>query len=355
MAKVILSDRVVALLDCARAAAAIYVVIHHVVVTRGWGSGLLGAPFRFGQEAVILFFLLSGFVIFANEKDRATGGLGYYYRRIRRIYPPLIAALVVSTAVFWTNGALSEKFSLRDLGLTLLDLQDISALKPGVFVDPYLGNDPLWSLSYEMAFYLVFPGVLTIWKRYRSATTVLIGMASTVAYLSFLYVPNHFSLVASYFLVWWCGAMAAEAYIAGARSFIGMPVALAFLALLTVVSLFAVLFQGFAGLGIHPFLEFRHFCVALIVILVGFSPVSRVGASFALRIAKPAKAVSAISYGIYVLHYPLLVQSDVAHSFGGLLAMTMLLITLAYLADPYLNRVLPRWETLKLRLSPSTA
>jgi len=354
MAKVVLSDRVIALLDCARAAAAIYVVIHHVALTRGWGNGLTGAPFRFGQEAVIVFFLLSGFLIFANEKDRATS-LGYYYRRIRRIYPALLVALVVSTAVFWTNGTLAENFSLRDLRLTLLNLQDISALKPGVLVDPYLGNDPLWSLSYEMAFYLVFPAVLAAWKRGKTATTAAVGIVCTLAYLSFLYAPNHFSLIASYFLVWWCGAMAAEAYMRGARSFAGMALAVSLLALLTAASLLGVILQTYAGPGVHPFLEFRHFGVSLLVILVGFSPIGRIAASIASRFAKPAKAVSAISYGIYVLHYPLLIQTDVSHSIGGLAAMVILLIPLAYFADPYLNRVLPRWEGLKLRLSPSAA
>jgi peptidoglycan/LPS O-acetylase OafA/YrhL len=355
VAKVALSDRAIALLDCARAVAAIYVVVHHVAAARGWAAGLTGIPFRFGQEAVILFFLISGFVIFANEKDRATTGFGYYYRRFRRIYPPLLVALLISTAVFWTNGTLAQNFSLRDLGLTLLNLQDISSLKPGVLVDPYLGNDPLWSLSYEMAFYLVFPSVLTAWKRGRTAVTAAVGIVCTLAYVSFLYSPNHFSLIASYFLVWWSGAMAAEAYMEGARSFVGMPLALASLALLTGASALGVVIEGFFGPGVHPFLEFRHFSVALLVILVGFSPIGRLVASFASRLSKPARAVSAISYGIYVLHYPLLIQSNLTDSILGLLAMAILLVPLAYFADPYLNRVLPRWESVKLRLSPSAA
>jgi peptidoglycan/LPS O-acetylase OafA/YrhL len=63
-----LSPRVRALLDAARACAALYVVAHHVA--KGYGfPGLTGHLLRFGQEAVIVFFLLSGFVIFANERS----------------------------------------------------------------------------------------------------------------------------------------------------------------------------------------------------------------------------------------------------------------------------------------------
>lgn len=345
------ANRVV-LLECVRAGAATYVVIHHVAVTRGWGTGIMGAPFRFGQEAVILFFLLSGFVIFANERDRATVGFGYYYRRIRRIYPPLIVALVASTVIFWINGNLGAHFSFSDLGLTLLNLQDISALKPGVIVDPYLGNDPLWSLSYEMAFYIVFPIVLIFWKRSPNLTTVAVGIISILSYCCFLYIPNHFSLIASYFLIWWCGAMAAAAYMNGLKSYVGISTAFAFLALLAAVSLFGVMLHGYSGLGVHPFLELRHFGAALLFILVGMSPLTRIVATLAVSLAKPAKAISSVSYGVYVLHYPLLVQSNAATGFAGLAMMVLFLVPLAYFADPYLNRVLPRWEGLG-RLKPT--
>lgn len=62
-----LSPNVKAGLNVARSAAALYVVAHHAVQI----PGPMGAIFSFGQEAVLVFFLLSGFVIFANERDRS--------------------------------------------------------------------------------------------------------------------------------------------------------------------------------------------------------------------------------------------------------------------------------------------
>jgi peptidoglycan/LPS O-acetylase OafA/YrhL len=58
--------------------------------------GLLSFLFRFGQEAVMLFFLLSGFVIyysFSLGKDKSFQG--YFQRRWLRIYPIFIFALLI--------------------------------------------------------------------------------------------------------------------------------------------------------------------------------------------------------------------------------------------------------------------
>jgi peptidoglycan/LPS O-acetylase OafA/YrhL len=96
----VLSRGLVTSLDLVRGAAAVYVAVHHIVVARGWGTGL-GFAFRFGEEAVIVFFLLSGFVIFANEADRIHDWASYYLRRFLRIYPPFLAALLVSASRYW--------------------------------------------------------------------------------------------------------------------------------------------------------------------------------------------------------------------------------------------------------------
>src|SRR5215813_11806316 len=141
-----LSKRAAIGLDAARALAAIYVVLHHVILQKVAISRalpqILKIPFKLGQEAVIVFFLLSGFVIFANENARALRPKGYYLRRLRRIYPVLLIAMLVSTLVALSNHQLSALFSVQELFGTLAGLQDVSFLKPGVIADPYLRNDP---------------------------------------------------------------------------------------------------------------------------------------------------------------------------------------------------------------------
>lgn len=347
-----LSGKAIALLDLTRALAAIYVVLYHVGVERGWTSGP-GVFLRFGQEAVMVFFLLSGFVIFANEKDRATEGFGYFYRRLRRIYPPLVFAILVSVIVALIDGNLIERFDLAQLVGTLLAVQDIAALKPGVIVDPVLGNAALWTLSYEILFYLLFPATMVAWRHYPRATTHFIGLTSCLCYANYVLNPNHWTLVLSYYGVWWAGAMAADAYLRGKRNIVPLAAPMLWLAALCGVAAAAVMIKGYQGLGVYPFLQLRHFTVAFVTIAIGFGPLGVLAARLAFGARKPADAAASISYGIYVLHFPLLIISSLAASTVGLIGMTIVLIALSYVSDRYLNEKLPRWKRPPAALAES--
>ncbi len=336
-----LSQRLVAGLDFARALAACYVVVHHVANSRGWSHGL-GLMFRFGQEAVLVFFLLSGFVIFANERDRAIHLRGYYLRRLRRIYPALVAALIISTLIAFDNGVLKVQYRSDQLLGTLLGLQDISVLKPGVIVDPYLNNSPLWSLSYEVFFYLIFPLVLRLWLHYPKLTNHAVGTTCCAAYLLYVKMPNHWALVTAYYLVWWCGAMAADGYLRSARDFRSVGAPMFWLAVLCVIATGAVLTVGYRGLGIYPFLPLRHFIAAIMMLIILFGRLGAGLASISFTLAMPAAFVASFSYGLYVLHVPLLVQWHRAQSDFGLAAAVVLMVVIAYFSDRQLSLWLPK-------------
>lgn len=122
-----LGKQVTIALDFARAFAAVYVVLHHVAQEYNFSHGI-GLIFRFGKEAVMIFFLLSGFVIFANEHDRATEfSGGYYLRRLRRIYPVLLIAMVLSTLVAIDDGRFAAWFTWRGLIGTFLSVRPESS------------------------------------------------------------------------------------------------------------------------------------------------------------------------------------------------------------------------------------
>ncbi|WP_426261090.1 acyltransferase family protein [Sphingomonas sp. DC1100-1] len=336
-----LSPRVRALLDAARACAALYVVAHHVA--KGYGfPGPTGPLLRFGQEAVIVFFLLSGFVIFANERVRALSPRGYAWRRVRRIYPPLIVAMIVSTLVYWDNGTLARYFDAGRLIGTLLAVQDVSTLKPGVWADPYLGNDPLWSLSYEIAFYIIFPPTLALWTKRPALTTHAVGAIGCGAYALFAMVPNHLALVIAYYPLWWAGAMAAQAYLDGERAVRAIAVPLAWLIALCGVALVVALVQPRYGIGLYPILPLRHFVVAAVVVAVMFGPAGRWMARASAWSPALWSGVASISYGLYVLHMPLLVDWQRAKGAGGFALAAVLLVVLAWAVERWLPRLLPR-------------
>lgn len=334
-------------LDAARSLSAIYVVIHHVAQARDWTTGP-GIILRFGQEAVIIFFLLSGFVIFVNERNRANSDfMGYLLRRVRRIYPALIVAILLSVCVAVSNGNFTESFSWDELFGTLLGLSDASALKPGVIVNPFMGNEPLWSLSYEIAFYCVFPAVLVAWKRWSNVTSNLVGILSCITFVAYVYSPNHFTLVAAYFLIWWCGAMIAKAYTEGHSTFWNADPSIGWLVVLVMISAGAVGVFGYLGVGVYPFLMFRHFAVALLLIVVVFGPVGRVLAHQLGRRGTHFSAAASVSYGLYVFHYPLLIRWEFAQSPVGLVLASVALIAVSYLGDRQLNIWLPRPKILR--------
>src|SRR4051812_39840981 len=79
----------------------------------GFG-GILGpadVPFMLGAGGmgVTLFFVLSGFLItrLLVEEHERTGGIdlsAFYLRRLRRLFPPLVAFLAVVTAILVASG-----------------------------------------------------------------------------------------------------------------------------------------------------------------------------------------------------------------------------------------------------------
>ena len=334
-----ISENATAGLHVVRAVSALYVVVHHALTSVEVPSPV-SLLFSFGQEAVLVFFLLSGFLIFANERVRSAHPRGYYLRRLRRIYPPVLLAIAVSALLLFL-GLIESTFTWESLAATLLSMQDISALKPGVISNPFLNNSPMWSLSYEVFFYAVFPLVMIGWRRSERITRHAVGVVSVIAYVTYLVTPNHFSLVIAYFLVWWFGAMLARAYLNGgitARALI--PETVYGVALVAVAAAGALLYER-GGIGVFPLLMVRHFAVALVLMLVLATPLRRVLGVVSGKVLLPGKAVASISFGLYVLHFPLLVQTDAFNSWAFLVFVPVLIL-LAWVADEGFGRMLPK-------------
>lgn len=328
-------------LDLVRCLAAFYVVLHHL-------AARLELPFpinlllRFGQEAVIIFFLLSGIVIFASERERALHPKGYYLRRIRRIYPTLLFAMCISTLIAWDNGSLSSQFNLVSLFGTIFGLQDVPGLKPNVILAPYMNNLPLWSLSYEMFFYLIFPIVLRFWHASKTMTNHVVGAVCCLSYISYFVAPNHLSLLASYFLIWWGGAMAAHAYLQMEKNLRPIGPTLFWLAVLLCISMVPLLFENYSSPGVYPILMVRHFGIALfILILLSFTP-RQFKFTLSARWNSVISFLASISFGVYVLHYPVLVIWERTASNLNLVFAFGLMLVLAWVSEKWIYQFIPK-------------
>ncbi|ASD21103.1 hypothetical protein B7495_02490 [Cryobacterium sp. LW097] len=232
-------------LDALRGVAAVIVLVHHVSMTApaisaaysssadvavfspAWWVTLSPLKILFaGPEFVLVFFVLSGFVLVLTPLRRlqwtrppaeAPGydWLAYYPRRIVRLAIPVVVS--VGLAAVWillvprtgAGGAWMAKQGSPDLGIGNL-LREASILgftgRPDV-------NPPLWSLAWEMWFSLLLPvGVIfaVASRRWTLAWVALLLVTSTSGYLlgiePLMYLPafglgallaaNHGSLLA---------------------------------------------------------------------------------------------------------------------------------------------------------------
>jgi peptidoglycan/LPS O-acetylase OafA/YrhL len=154
-------------LDGLRGIAILLVVLNHTGVLH---NGYIG---------VDLFFGLSGFLITAllyEEWDRS-GRIslrGFYARRVRRLLPALVLAIVVFFAlVSFVEPLPGWSPVVKALASLLFVNNWIAAVGHS---NELTGLSPTWSLAQEEQFYLLWPAVLGMLLRFRVAPTVVFGL-----------------------------------------------------------------------------------------------------------------------------------------------------------------------------------
>jgi peptidoglycan/LPS O-acetylase OafA/YrhL len=162
-----------------RGIAAWFVVFYHIRLSiAGLPTGLRDV-FAKGYLAVDFFFLLSGFVIWLTWNDRLRpGGMAgvprFLQKRLARIWPlhlVTLAGAVALALVLRATGRDDPQFVFPELPLHVLLLQNWG------FTRHLAWNDPAWSISAELAAYLLFPLLVMAvdWRRVPSA--VLLALA----------------------------------------------------------------------------------------------------------------------------------------------------------------------------------
>lgn len=166
-------------LDSVRGLAALAVVFHHVWLlgllqpTSPWEWRLLRySPLRVvveGRAPVILFFVLSGFVLAQGLLQRRSTVPVFLMRRLTRIYPPFAAAILLSAALYaWFEpgadrplGAWFAAFWQHGHGMGVLARHLLMLGTARDDLDPVV-----WSLIHELRISALLPLLLWIGARH---------------------------------------------------------------------------------------------------------------------------------------------------------------------------------------------
>ena len=246
---------------------------------------LLVAPFYFltlyGNQAVVIFFALSGLLVGGSVIRAFKGGRWdpgrYALDRATRLYVVLLPAVALSLLLASTVGG--ADCEAPDGGLLVLG--NLAFLQ-NFTVEPLCNNSPLWSLSSEAFFYLVGPVmILAVYRRsWKLAGLALLLLAAA---LPFFTVDRNTPLFG---LALWLGGIAPWFVKVRLRWYLAL------------VPLFAILLAGRAHLFPSELIE--HSLLVLAFALLLCSDFDRV------RVPPPglATALAAFSYSLYLVHMP---------------------------------------------------
>ena len=289
---------------------------------QGWEivPAYASAALRFGREAVMVFFVLSGFFIhyqaasqLSRDAPARMSAASFYRRRWHRLAPPYFFALAVTVALdaigrtWWptlylaqTGDALLDQTFARG-GYSQASVLPAMALFPSSLGRDFGSNGPLWSLAFEAVYYAIYP--VWLWVRQRSAIVAFAGIP--IACLALVFVPFAAwpMTVLVHYPIWLAGAFMAEQLVSSRltnRSMwlgLGMFVAGMLLYWITASVLPVLIAAGLYGVGAVLFFS-----------AVPLPRLSLATEFFGIR-----------SYTIYIVHFPLLalISAYVIHTRGA--------------------------------------
>jgi peptidoglycan/LPS O-acetylase OafA/YrhL len=330
-------------LEALRGFAALYVVLFHALPQKILLFGInVGVLFRFGPESVIVFFVLSGFVIkYTYEKSRDKS-FGYYFtRRFVRLYVPLLFIFLLGYLLKCYGEGTMVNPELKTLVGNLFMLQDVITQKPNVVSGTYMGNGVLWSLSYEWWFYMLF--FLLANKIKDESINNWVSVLTVVAALTYLVYPFIINRLIMYFAIWWIGVRFATDYLNGVKITMRRIMPQAYL-LFTIIAILSLnLYIHFSAtktysypLVAYPFIELRHFVFATMVMFgaVIWQNLKWFGFDLSLGIFK---YLAPCSYVIYISHDYLVINATylrfIPNSFVEYSLYIVLMILFSYLLE----------------------
>jgi peptidoglycan/LPS O-acetylase OafA/YrhL len=311
-----------------RAVAVISVIMFHLKVD-GFQGGFVG---------VDIFFVISGYLITRNilldlGADRFSIGQ-FYVRRTRRIYPALIFT-VVATYLFGALWCSPEMFLdlAKESTHALLSISNIQYWRESYqYFAP--NSDELallhcWSLSLEEQFYLFWP-IFLVWARKSGRTFEVIAAAMVASFLLSIFITKSNPPAAFFLMPFRIFEFAVGALVLRFEKKFRLNQAVA-----EGVSVCGMLCVAASVLLLRS--DMPHLDVALLLPCLGAA--ATIFASDKTRSSKLITnavmvAVGAISYSLYLCHWPIIffakfIVGQAASSVTGILIEVILMFAVA--------------------------
>ncbi len=341
-------QRRVTSLDGLRGWAALIVVIYHGATSalpwydpsgaQRWPAGsprwwLVQTPLHIvwaGPEMVVVFFVLSGYVLTLPALARSVNWLRYYPRRFVRLYLPAWAATAFATALHYLpsrhpiphNAALNSFAIPITLG---------NGLKTAALVGPLQAlpafTTALWSMRWEVIFSIMLPAVVitVLTTRRRAALTVIAGALCAYALVRPTHGGHFVTLALHYLPVFVLGSLLAVRFppTRTARSPRSEhPAATIALLLLTI----GLLTAGYwiKDMDAGSVTGWPYLAAAAGACLAVWLAITN-GATARALTTSTSQWLGHRSYSLYLIHYPIVLS--LAFAFNGTASVPLLLIT----------------------------
>ncbi len=189
--------------------------------------GYATTPLSLGGLAVALFFVLSGYCIHRNNAlalsinpDAKLDIKQFVVRRLWRIYPVYFISLCITALIdlyLITHQSVSihpgQNNSFFTFIMSLLSLQGLAAPQFG-------SNGVFWTLALELHFYVIYPLLYYISRKYSATTATSVTLITSVIYIIFdilfgfskglPYQSNGVPIFLPYWFTWGFGFYLAE-------------------------------------------------------------------------------------------------------------------------------------------------
>jgi peptidoglycan/LPS O-acetylase OafA/YrhL len=320
-------------LDVCRFLAAVMVFVSHAA-NRQISGGFLWQIGGFGEDAVAVFFVLSGFVIGYVTDVRETDARSYAVNRLARLYSVALPALVLTFLLDAAGTALRPEFYSPAYIAYGAGDQPWRAAAGLLFLNEIWNthtvmgsNGPYWSMGFEVCYYIAFGLAVFGPARWRIPACLL---ALVIA------GPK----IASLFPLW-LGGVALFHFMKRAS----LPAAMGWLLFLGAPVLFLAVHALFAGSQGHMFAPFAFTAERMQSVLyftalgalfaahiAGFGAVSASFARILNRHARVIRAVAGTTFALYLFHMPVMLFVAAASPWDVSAWPTRLLVIIVPLA-----------------------